>query len=90
MKYFSTFTFCLFIRISFSQNFYFPPTSGNTWDTLSPNRLGWCSTKIDSFYIFLEANNTKRFIFHKGGKLRELKINPKPIIGGKSQSSLFP
>ncbi len=69
MKYFLTFTFCLFIRISFSQNFYFPPTSGNTWDTLSPNRLGWCSNKIDSFYTFLEAKNTKGFILLKGGKI---------------------
>ena len=67
----------LFVLLCFSaglmrsgaQPLYFPPVSGNTWDTLSPQSLNWCQRKIDSLYAFLEANNTKAFIILKGGKI---------------------
>jgi CubicO group peptidase (beta-lactamase class C family) len=51
------------------QNLYFPPITGNTWDTLSPNTLGWCSNRIDSLYDYLETKNTKAFILLKEGKI---------------------
>lgn len=54
---------------SASQSLYFPPVSGNTWETLSPESLNWCQWKIDSLYAYLEANNTKAFIVLKGGKI---------------------
>lgn len=53
----------------FSQNLYFPPTIGNTWDTLSPASLGWCQDKIDSLLNYLGEENTKAFILLKNGKI---------------------
>lgn len=48
---------------------YFPPKVGSTWDTMSPNRLGWCQDSIDALFNFLENKNTKAFIVLKGGKM---------------------
>jgi CubicO group peptidase (beta-lactamase class C family) len=60
----------LFIPIlGIAQNLYFPPTSGNNWDSISPQSLNWCQSKIDSLYSFLETNNTKAFILLKDGKI---------------------
>ncbi|MBK9328647.1 MAG: serine hydrolase [Sphingobacteriales bacterium] len=52
-----------------AQPTYFPPLSGTTWDTLSPNRLGWCQPKIDSLYNYLESTGTDAFIILKDGKI---------------------
>jgi len=52
-----------------AQSLYFPPTTGSTWATISPQTLGYCQTKIDSLYAFLESNNTKAFILLKDGKI---------------------
>jgi CubicO group peptidase (beta-lactamase class C family) len=52
-----------------AQNLYFPPTTGNVWDTISPQSLQWCQPGIDSLYSFLESNNTKAFILLKDGKI---------------------
>lgn len=54
---------------AFAQNLYFPPTTGNVWDTTSPSSLGYCQPKIDSLYNFLDLNNTKAFILLKDGKI---------------------
>lgn len=62
--------FLLFIHTQVkSQSLYFPPLSGNTWDTLSPARLQWCQARIDSLYNYLEARNTQAFIILKEGKI---------------------
>lgn len=63
-----TFVF-LFILKNFSQSLYFPPTSGNNWDTLTPLSLNWCPTKIDSLYNYLDSNNSNSFILLKDGKI---------------------
>lgn len=52
-----------------SQDLYFPPTSGDTWETLPPEALNWCPEKIDLLNNFLEDNNTKAFILLKDGKI---------------------
>lgn len=52
-----------------AQSLYFPTNGSNVWDTISPTRLGWCSTKIDSLLDFLEKKNTKAFILLKDGKI---------------------
>ena len=52
-----------------SQNIYFPPVTGSTWDTLSSASLGWCSNEIDSLYDFLQQENTKSFLVLKDGKI---------------------
>jgi CubicO group peptidase (beta-lactamase class C family) len=52
-----------------AQSFYFPPTTGTTWDTLSPSTLGWCQPRIDTLYSFLQVSNTSAFIVLKDGKI---------------------
>lgn len=56
-------------KIAFSQNLYFPPTIGNTWDTISPASLGWCQDKLDTLLNYLGEKNTKAFILLKNGKI---------------------
>lgn len=52
-----------------AQNMYFPPNTGNTWDTISPASMGWCTSRIDSLYQYLEDKNTKGFILLKDGEI---------------------
>ena len=52
-----------------AQPLYFPPLTGNTWETTSPQSLDWCIDKIDSLYAYLDATNTKGFILIKDGKI---------------------
>lgn len=51
-----------------SQSLYFPPTTGNVWDSILPSNLNYCQTRIDSLYNYLQAKNTKSFILLKDGK----------------------
>ncbi|MFN8284760.1 MAG: serine hydrolase [Chitinophagales bacterium] len=62
------FTFILLSNFLKAQ-LYFPPKTGTTWDTMSPNRLGWCQKNIDSLTNFLQRTNTKGFIILKDGKI---------------------
>lgn len=64
----SIFTMILAINLN-AQSLYFPPVTGNTWDTISPQSLGYCQPKIDSLYALLETKNTKAFILLKDGKI---------------------
>jgi CubicO group peptidase (beta-lactamase class C family) len=48
---------------------YFPPTTGTTWETTTPQSLGWCTNKIDSLYAFLGSRDTKAFIVLKDGRI---------------------
>lgn len=53
-----------------AQNLYFPPIGLNdTWETVSPESLGWCTAEIDPLLNFLEQENTKGFIVLKDGKI---------------------
>jgi len=64
--------FIIFFSLNlFSQNIdlYFPPKTGNGWQTLAPSELNFCPEKIDSLYAFLESRNTKSFILLKDGKI---------------------
>ena len=67
-----------------AQSLYFPPNTGNTWDTISLQTLGYCSDKIDSLYAFLDTNNTKAFILLKDGK-----IVLEKYFGTHTQNSLW-
>lgn len=73
----------LYFHIS-AQSLYFPPLTGNTWDTISPTSLGYCQPQIDSLYAYLDANNTKSFILLKGGK-----IVLEKYFGTHTQNSLW-
>jgi CubicO group peptidase (beta-lactamase class C family) len=48
---------------------YFPPLSGNIWDTISPSELGWCEDSIQVLYDYLESSDSKAFIVLKNGKI---------------------
>ncbi len=52
-----------------AQNLYFPPLTGNTWETLSPDSLGYCQDRIEALYDLLETNNTKAFLLLKDGRI---------------------
>ena len=52
-----------------AQSLYFPPITGNAWDTISPSSLGWCNARIDSLYAYLQNTNTDAFIVLKDGKI---------------------
>ncbi len=51
-----------------SQSLYFPPLTGNVWDSILPSSLNYCQPRIDSLYNYLQAKNTKSFILLKDGK----------------------
>lgn len=69
MKKYLTLFFLLFLLKAQAQSLYFPPKTGNTWDTMSPGRLGWCQQRIDSLYNYLGNTNTDAFIILKDGKI---------------------
>nr|MBK9652740.1 serine hydrolase [Bacteroidota bacterium] len=52
-----------------AQQLYFPPLIGNTWDTVTPASLGWCTNYIDTLNDYLQSTNTKAFIILKDGKI---------------------
>jgi CubicO group peptidase (beta-lactamase class C family) len=59
-----------FISITIkAQTLYFPPLTGTTWETTTPQSLGWCTDKIDTLYNFLDNTNTKAFIVLKNGRI---------------------
>lgn len=51
-----------------AQSLYFPPTTGNVWDSILPSNLNYCQARIDSLYNYLQIKNTKSFILLKDGK----------------------
>jgi CubicO group peptidase (beta-lactamase class C family) len=59
----------LFSLCANAQGYYFPPTTGSNWDTVSPSSLGWCTGKLDTIYKYLEAKHTKGFMVLKGGRI---------------------
>ncbi|MCO5259976.1 MAG: serine hydrolase [Crocinitomicaceae bacterium] len=61
----------LLIIYSFSlkAQMYFPPLIGSTWETTSPQDLGWCEDSIQKMYNWLEATESKAFIVLKNGKI---------------------
>ena len=75
--------FCLASGIN-SQNLYFPPLLGNSWDTISPVTLGWCPDEVDTLVNYLEDNSTKAFILLKDGKIAIEKY-----FGNFTQDSLW-
>jgi len=48
---------------------YFPPKTGNAWQSIAPASLGFCPERVDSLYAFLESRNTKSFILLQDGKI---------------------
>jgi CubicO group peptidase (beta-lactamase class C family) len=61
--------FIFITTISNAQSYYFPPITGTTWETTTPESLNWCTENIDSLYNYLETTNTKAFIVLKNGRI---------------------
>ena len=46
---------------------YFPPIQSGTWETVSPDDLGWNAAGLDELHTFLAQEKTKAFmVLHKG------------------------
>lgn len=52
----------------FSQ-MYFPPISGNQWDTVYGTSLGWCDNRWDTLDSYLSSVGTKSFVVLHRGKI---------------------
>ena len=52
-----------------ARQMYFPPNESNTWETISPESLGWCEEKLPDLYELLVANGTKSFLVLKDGRI---------------------
>lgn len=52
-----------------AQNSYFPPLLGNTWESVDPASLGWCTDQIPPLLELLDDNDTKAFILLKDGRI---------------------
>lgn len=63
--------FCMFFSLtpSNAQSLYFPPLSGDQWETIRPESLGWCADSINALYQYLDAEESKAFIILKDGKI---------------------
>jgi len=61
--------FIMTLIYSKAQPSYFPPTTGNTWETTNPAVYSWCQSRIDSLYNYLETENSKAFILLIDGKI---------------------
>jgi CubicO group peptidase (beta-lactamase class C family) len=48
---------------------YFPPITGNSWETTDPATLGWDAQKVTELQLFLEQNETRAFIVLVDGKI---------------------
>ena len=60
---------CCLLTVIKGQELYFPPLTGDAWETIDPQSLGYCQAKIDSLYDFLEESDTKGFLILKDGKI---------------------
>lgn len=52
-----------------SDNMYFPPISGTTWEQISPTQLGWHTEAIADLKSFLTQKNTKSFMILVKGRI---------------------
>ncbi len=52
-----------------AQNLYFPPLTGNTWQTTPPENLNWCPDSVQSLVDYVGSNNSKAFLILKDGKI---------------------
>lgn len=48
---------------------YFPPIGSTTWETKTPESLGWNTNQIQPLYDFLQLKNSKSFIVLHNGKI---------------------
>ena len=51
------------------EKMYFPPNSGNEWETKSIESLGWNASKVQDLVDYLQLKHTKSFIILQNGKI---------------------
>ena len=52
-----------------NDSIYFPPLTGTTWESATPESLKWKSENISPLYNYLESKHTKSFIVLYNGKI---------------------
>jgi CubicO group peptidase (beta-lactamase class C family) len=52
-----------------TETLYFPPLSGNTWETKSLESLGWKTTAVQPLLDYLELKHSKGFIILVNGRI---------------------
>lgn len=52
-----------------AENSYFPPISGDEWQTIDPATLNWDGQKVTELNNYLEQNETRAFIILVDGKI---------------------
>jgi CubicO group peptidase (beta-lactamase class C family) len=50
-------------------NLYFPPLSGDAWETVAISSLGWDENRLQPLFDFLEEKDTQAFLVLKNGKI---------------------
>lgn len=78
-KIFSTIVFALLFQLNACKNeettpiedntLYFPPIGASTWETSTPESLGFNTAQIPALLDFLEEKNTRAFLVLKNGKI---------------------
>lgn len=70
---------------------YFPPLSGDVWETTDPQTLGWNTAKIPELNDLLESNGTRAFIILHNGRIVMEEYFGQRITGGMpfDQNSLW-
>jgi len=48
---------------------YFPPLSGDAWETTTTTSLGWNEAALNDLYNYLNSKGTKAFIILKNGRI---------------------
>jgi CubicO group peptidase (beta-lactamase class C family) len=51
------------------QTIYFPPMGSNTWETITPNSLGWNMDNMKALKDFLSQTNSKSFMILVNGRI---------------------
>lgn len=71
MKKALSFTTLLFssLFVLAQSDYYYPPTGGDTWETITPEEIGWCEEEIPALIQYLDDRDTKAFILLYKGRI---------------------
>ena len=50
-------------------NLYFPPANSATWETVTPESLGWNVANIPALYDYLRSTQTRAFLVTQNGRI---------------------
>lgn len=52
-----------------NESLFFPPINGASWESNTPESLGWDTAEIPNLLTLLESNDTRAFLLLKDGKI---------------------